>query len=126
MLRSPGVVCDQSSNAARAAATALSTSASVPLGTSAIVSSVAGLITGMVSAVDASAHSPSMNMRRRGVAVSVMSLTLCCDGRGVCWGARALILAMAASDDQAPDASARGQPHPAAYVPTRLFMYRSD
>ena len=82
MLRSPGVVCDHSSNAVRAASTALSTSATVPLGTCPIVSSVAGLMTGMVSEVEASAQSPLINMRRLGVAVSVMSPDPLCDERG--------------------------------------------
>ena len=75
LLRSPGVVCDHSSNAARAAATAASTSATPPLGTWAMTSSVAGLMTGVVSPVAASAHSPLMNIRGR-AAVSVMTVTL--------------------------------------------------
>src|SRR5688500_3945132 len=64
LLRSPGVVCDHSSNAARADVTALSTSASLPLGTCAISSSVAGLTTGVVSPDDASVQSPLMNIWR--------------------------------------------------------------
>ena len=74
-LRSPGVVCDHSPNASRAAATARSMSASVPFGTSSIVSSVAGFMTGVVSPSAASDQSPLMNMRRR-VAVRVMTADL--------------------------------------------------
>jgi hypothetical protein len=60
--RSCGVVADQVANASRAAATARSTSAASPFGTSAIVSSVAGLMTAVVSPLAASAHSPLMNI----------------------------------------------------------------
>src|SRR4051812_6860415 len=60
-MRSPGVVSNQvSSNAFLAAATARSTSSSPPLGTSAIVSPVEGLITCSVSPLAASTHSPPM------------------------------------------------------------------
>ena len=70
--RSCGVDCDQVSNAARAAATARSTSEASPLGTCAISSSVAGLMTEAVSPLAASAHPPSMNICWRG-AVRVMA-----------------------------------------------------
>lgn len=70
--RSAGVVCDQVAKAARAAATARSTSATSPFGTWAISCSVAGLMTGAVSPLPASAQSPSMNIWRR-VAVMVMA-----------------------------------------------------
>ena len=69
--RSCGVDCDQLSKAARAAATARSTSEASPFGTCAISSSVAGLITAIVSPEAASVRSPSMNICGR-VAVSVM------------------------------------------------------
>ena len=75
VLRSAGVVWDHESKAARAAETALSTSASVPFGTSPIVSSVAGFVTENVSPSAASDQSPLMNMRWR-VAVSVIEKPL--------------------------------------------------
>src|SRR3972149_4782579 len=57
-LRSPGGVSDQPSKAAAAAFTARSTSFSDPLGTSAIVSSVAGLMIGWGAPAMASSHLP--------------------------------------------------------------------
>ena len=56
--RSPGVVSSHSGNAFVAASTARSTSASVPRGTWAIVSPVAGLSTSIVPPSTASTHSP--------------------------------------------------------------------
>src|SRR5207253_5587090 len=56
--RSPGVVSSHSGSAFLAASTARSTSACVPLGTSAIVSPVAGFRTSIVPPSTASTHSP--------------------------------------------------------------------
>ena len=56
--RSPGVVSSHSGSAAFAASTARSTSACVPLGTSAIVSPVAGFSTSIVPPSTASTHLP--------------------------------------------------------------------
>src|SRR5437763_14672197 len=56
--RSPGVVSSHSGSAFFAASTARSTSAWVPLGTSAIVSPVAGFRTSIVPPSAASTHSP--------------------------------------------------------------------
>jgi hypothetical protein len=56
--RSPGVVSSHSGSARFAASTARSTSASVPRGTVAIVSPVAGLMTSIVPPSAASTHSP--------------------------------------------------------------------
>src|SRR2546430_3678522 len=56
--RSPGVVSSHSGSAFLAASTARSTSACVPLGTSAIVSPVAGFRTSIVPPSTASSHSP--------------------------------------------------------------------
>src|SRR5881392_2929430 len=56
--RSPGVVSSHSGSAFFAASTARSTSASVPLGTSAIVSPVAGFRTSIVPPSTESTHSP--------------------------------------------------------------------
>jgi hypothetical protein len=61
--RSPGVVFAQPSNAARAAATALSTSAAVDSGACAIASPVAGLMTSSVWPSAGSTHSPPMKFR---------------------------------------------------------------
>ena len=56
--RSPGVVSSHSGSACLAASTARSTSACVPLGTSAIVSPVAGFSTSIVPPSTASTHLP--------------------------------------------------------------------
>src|SRR6059058_5784548 len=56
--RSPGVVSSHSGSAFLAASTARSTSACVPLGTSAIVSPVAGFRTSIVPPSSESTHSP--------------------------------------------------------------------
>ena len=56
--RSAGVTPRHSAQAFFAASTARSTSASVPFGTSAIVSPVAGLMTSSVPPSEASTHSP--------------------------------------------------------------------
>ena len=58
--RSPGVVVDQPSNAARAAATARSTSSEEESGACAMTSPVEGLITSSVAPSAASANSPLM------------------------------------------------------------------
>ena len=58
--RSCTEVCDQLSNAARAAATALSTSSIVPSGTDPITCSVVELITSRTPAPVALTHSPPM------------------------------------------------------------------
>ena len=81
--RSAGVVRDQLSKAALAASTARSTSASPPLGTSAITSSVAGLMTWVVSPPAASDQSPLMNIRKR-EAVTVMASPRLAGGRRRC------------------------------------------
>ena len=63
--RSAGVMRGQGpwSNAVRAAATALSMSASVPSGTRAMTSSVTGETTPMVSVPSGATQSPPMNKR---------------------------------------------------------------
>src|SRR5256714_1717501 len=70
-LRSRGVVSNHSVYALRAALTARSTSASVPLGTSAMVSPVAGLTIAWPSLPERCTHSPPMNISRRLTAVAM-------------------------------------------------------
>src|SRR5207249_2261040 len=71
--RSCAVVCDQPSNAARAAATARSTSCASQSGTSAIGSSVEGSRTGNRAFATLSTHSPLIRILSGGAAVVAVS-----------------------------------------------------
>ncbi len=59
-MRSATLLCDQVSNAARAAFTALSTSAAVPIEMRPAATSVAGLMTSMLFGVTGSTQAPLM------------------------------------------------------------------
>src|SRR5438034_1308981 len=72
--RSPGVVSSHSGSAFFAACTARSTSSADELGTSAIVSPVAGFRTSMVSPPQASTHSPPMKFWCFETVVLIVSL----------------------------------------------------
>src|SRR3954453_5131922 len=76
--RSSREVCENVSNARRAAATALSTSALEPSATSYIASSVAGLTTGVDFLTTGSTQAPSMRNCMR-----LTIVTLVIQGKGV-------------------------------------------
>src|SRR5438128_8728569 len=81
-LRSLGTVSNHSGYALRAALTARSTSASVPFGTSAMVSPVAGLMIGWPSLPAPATHSPPMNISPPWTALAILLSTLlssCCE-----------------------------------------------
>jgi hypothetical protein len=73
LARSATGVCDQASNARRAAVTARSTSSAVPLGTCAMTPPVVGLITSSIaSPVDASHRPSTYSCESRGTSISVI------------------------------------------------------